>query len=136
MTERKPPGVDFESWVEKQIRQAQERGEFDNLPGAGKPLRGLDRPVRENWWLHDYLEREGLSGEALLPVPLRLRKEAEALRDTVAGLRSEDEVREVAGRLNRAIADWLRTGTGPVTVVPVDVDEVVRAWRADREHRH
>src|ERR671931_357603 len=29
-----------ESAVEKQIREAQERGEFDNLPGAGKPLSG------------------------------------------------------------------------------------------------
>ncbi|ASR35880.1 molecular chaperone DnaJ [Prauserella marina] len=133
MTERKPPGVDFESWVEKQIREAQERGEFDNLPGSGKPLSGLDRPVRENWWLHDYLEREGLSGEALLPVPLRLRKEAEVLRETVGGLRTEAEVRAVVGRLNRAIAEWQRTGTGPVTVVPVDADDVVRDWRAERD---
>ncbi|WP_037834016.1 DnaJ family domain-containing protein, partial [Streptomyces sp. NRRL S-481] len=37
MTERKPPGVDFGSWVDKQIRDAETRGEFDRLPGAGKP---------------------------------------------------------------------------------------------------
>jgi len=29
------------TWVDLQIRQAQERGEFDNLPGAGKPIEGL-----------------------------------------------------------------------------------------------
>ena len=38
MTERKPPGVSWESWFEEQIRQAQEAGAFENLPGAGKPL--------------------------------------------------------------------------------------------------
>ncbi len=31
----------WESPVERAIREAQERGEFDNLPGAGKPLRNL-----------------------------------------------------------------------------------------------
>ncbi|GLZ01820.1 hypothetical protein Acsp02_90710 [Actinoplanes sp. NBRC 103695] len=30
----------YESAVDRQLREAQERGEFDNLPGAGKPLRG------------------------------------------------------------------------------------------------
>jgi Domain of unknown function (DUF1992) len=37
MTERKPPGVSWESWFEEQIRRAREDGAFDNLPGAGKP---------------------------------------------------------------------------------------------------
>ena len=32
MTERKPPGVSWESWFEEQIRQAQEEGAFENLP--------------------------------------------------------------------------------------------------------
>jgi DnaJ family protein C protein 28 len=29
---------DWESWIDEQIREAQERGQFDNLPGKGKPL--------------------------------------------------------------------------------------------------
>ncbi|MDX9832468.1 MAG: DUF1992 domain-containing protein [Anaerolineae bacterium] len=29
---------DWESWIDQQIRDAQERGDFDNLPGKGKPL--------------------------------------------------------------------------------------------------
>jgi hypothetical protein len=38
--------------VEKQIREAQERGEFDNLPGAGKPLRGIDADRDDpDWWV-------------------------------------------------------------------------------------
>jgi hypothetical protein len=30
---------EWQSAVDKQIREAQERGEFDNLPGRGQPLR-------------------------------------------------------------------------------------------------
>ncbi|MBK1782717.1 J-domain-containing protein [Prauserella cavernicola] len=139
MTERKPPGVDFESWVEKQIREAQERGEFEDLPGAGKPLPGRDRPVEEQWWLRDYLRREGLPADALLPTPLQLRKEVEQLPDTVASLASETAVRDTISALNRRIANWLRSGTGPrVHVVPVDdaaADELVETWRRARaEH--
>ena len=29
---------DWESWIDQQIREAQERGEFDDLPGKGRPL--------------------------------------------------------------------------------------------------
>ena len=41
MTEQKPPGMSWESWIEQQIREAREAGLFDNLPGAGKPLPSL-----------------------------------------------------------------------------------------------
>lgn len=132
MTERKPPGVDFESWVEKQIREAQERGEFDELPGAGKPLSGVDRD-----WLSTYLEREGLSSDPVLPEPLRLRKEVERLADTTARLRREDDVRAAVRELNVRIAAWMRSGEGPrIHVAPVDVEEVVLAWREARSSAH
>ncbi|PXY22237.1 DUF1992 domain-containing protein [Prauserella muralis] len=131
MTERKPPGVSFESWVDKQIREAQERGEFDNLPGAGKPLPGAGGRVEENEWLRDFVRREGVSTEALLPTSLRLRKEVERLPEAVRGLRTEGEVRDVVAGLNRRIAEWMRTGTGPrIPLGLVDADDVVRHWRA------
>ncbi|PRY42239.1 DUF1992 domain-containing protein [Umezawaea tangerina] len=133
MTERKPADVSFESWVDRQIREATDRGEFDDLPGAGKPLPGLSGPVEEQWWLKDYLRRENLPTDALLPTPLLLRKEINALPDTVKGLRTEQEVRELAGELNRRVVDWLRFGTGPrVPLGPVNVDRVVDDWRAAR----
>ena len=122
-----------ETLVERQIRLAQERGDFDDLPGKGKPLPGLDGPDDENWWVKGYLRREGLSAEPLLPTPLQLRREIERLPDTVAGLPDERTVREVARELNRRIAQWLRAPVGPaVPVGPVDVDAVVARWRADR----
>ena len=47
MTERKPPGVTWETWIDSQVRRGMEEGAFDNLPGHGKPLPGLDRPRDE-----------------------------------------------------------------------------------------
>jgi hypothetical protein len=133
MTERKPPGASFESWVEQRIREAADRGEFDNLPGAGKPLPGLADPDDEMWWLKGHLRREGLPTEAVLPTPLQLRRQVERLPDTVRGLTSEPAVRDVVDKLNRRIADWLRTPSGPaVTISRVDPDDVVAQWRAAR----
>ena len=43
MTQRKPLGTSWETWIERQIRVAQEEGAFNNLPGAGKPLPHLDQ---------------------------------------------------------------------------------------------
>ena len=73
MTERKPPDMSFTSWIDQQIGEAQERGEFDNLPGAGKPLprrSGADDGLA---WVRELLRREGLPTDELLPTPLKLR---------------------------------------------------------------
>jgi hypothetical protein len=132
VTQRRPPDVRFETWVERQIREAAERGEFDNLPGSGKPI--PDTGEDELWWVKDYLRREELSTEALLPTSLRLRKEIERLPATVGALPTEHEVRDVVRKLNRRIMDWLRTPTDPVVLlVPLDVDDVVQRWREARE---
>ncbi|HYN66520.1 MAG TPA: DUF1992 domain-containing protein, partial [Ornithinibacter sp.] len=66
----------WESPVEKAIREAQERGEFDDLPGAGKPLTGLGDLDDPMWWLRRYVEREQLDLTLALPPALQLRKEA------------------------------------------------------------
>ncbi|GAB3545633.1 hypothetical protein GCM10027444_07380 [Actinopolyspora lacussalsi] len=132
MTERRPPGMDFETWIDRQIRTARERGELDDLPGTGKPLPDLGNES-ELSWVKKYVEREGLSTEALLPPAVQLRKEIDRLPDTVAELRSEQAVREQVGELNLRIAEWLRAPSGPrVKVAPVDVEEVVRRWRDRR----
>jgi Domain of unknown function (DUF1992) len=134
MTERKPPGVSFESFVERQIREAMERGEFDNLPGAGKPIPDLDKANDEQWWIRQKMRREGVSTDSALPTPLRLRKEIHDLPEKVRSLRTETAVRGAVAELNRRIMDWLRAPVGPqVTVVPVAADDVVARWRAERE---
>ena len=47
-----------ESPVERQIREARERGEFDDLPGKGEPLDLSDGD--ELWWVRRKLAEEGL----------------------------------------------------------------------------
>ncbi|MET7806234.1 DUF1992 domain-containing protein [Micromonospora chersina] len=124
----------WEAAVEAQIRSAQERGEFDNLPGAGKPIPGRDLPYDEGWWIRSFLEREQLPGDLLLPTPLQLRRRIEKLPDEVRDLPTEESVRAYVAALNTEVAAWLRTPTGPRVVVrPVNADDVVRDWRAARE---
>src|SRR5260370_21466333 len=82
MTERKPPDLSFTSWIDRQINEAAERGAFDNLPGAGKPLPKPTAADAAQAWLRDYLRREGVSADELLPTPLKLRKETERLAET------------------------------------------------------
>jgi hypothetical protein len=130
MTERKPPEISFASWIDQQINEAAERGAFDNLPGAGKPLPKRGEADAAQAWLRDYLRREGVSGEELLPPPLRLRKEVERLTGTVQDLRSEQAVREVVAGLNQRILQWRRIPEGPPVYLPlVDEEATVARWR-------
>ncbi|MGH3679555.1 MAG: DUF1992 domain-containing protein, partial [Natronosporangium sp.] len=115
------PHSRYESVVDQQIRQAQERGDFDDLPGMGKPVPGWGRPDDELWWLKGYVAREGLPTEPMLPPSLRLAKEIERLPETVRELATEAAVRETVRDLNRRIVEHLRTPHGPpVPVRPVN----------------
>jgi len=131
VSDRKPAGVPFESWVERQIRVAQEAGAFDDLPGYGKPI--PDHGDDPDWWLRAYLDREGLSAEALLPESLQIRRELERLPAAVDAARDEAEVRELVGVLNRRIAEWIRLPSPPMLPIhTVDPDDMLERWRAGR----
>jgi hypothetical protein len=123
----------YESVVDEQIRRAIESGQFDNLPGAGKPL-ALPAHGDENWWIRSKLRREGVPTDALLPPSLRLRKEIEGLDAAVRDLRDEAEVRRVVAELDRRVVDFLRAPSGPrVPIRRPSVDAVVARWREARE---
>ncbi|AVT29265.1 DUF1992 domain-containing protein [Plantactinospora sp. BC1] len=122
----------YESRIERQIREAQERGEFDNLPGAGKPLPGHGGTYDENWWIRDWVRRENLTD--IGPASLMIRKEAEELPQRLARESSESTVRSVVTALNERIV-LARRGLvdGPPVVLPTfDVERVVEAWREQR----
>jgi Domain of unknown function (DUF1992) len=127
----------YESVIDQQIRKAEERGDFADLPGKGKPLPGLDGADDENWWIKSWIRREGVPSEALLPTPLQLRKEIERLPETVRDLPTEEAVRSAVTDLNRRIAEWVRAPSGPaVPVRPVDAEEIIQGWRSTRpNHR-
>src|SRR5438270_10879373 len=119
----------YESLVDRQIREAQERGDFDNLPGSGKPLRGIDGAYDENWWLKDLARRGEIAGGSAVPATLALRKEVEDLMDTIAKKKSELSVRRTVADLNERI---VRSRRGlldgpPVILKQLDVADVVRA---------
>ncbi|RFU86168.1 DUF1992 domain-containing protein [Streptomyces triticagri] len=132
MTERKPPGMRVETWVERQIREAEERGDFAHLTGAGKPLPSLDQPYDELWWIKQKMAREGYSQ---LPPTLALRKEAEDTLAAVPDAPSERAVREAVAALNEKIAANLRRPPPgpPLGLTPYDPDEIVARWHETRD---
>ncbi len=69
MARPEPGEPPYESWVDRRIREAQERGEFDDLPGSGKPLADLDAPYDELWWVKKLVRREQLSLRASVAEP-------------------------------------------------------------------
>ena len=119
----------YESSVDRQLREAQERGEFDNLPGMGKPLPDAGREYDEDWWVKDWLRREG-EASAVLPPTLQLRREAEDLEKLVDRRSTEAGVRELVANLNEQIRK-ARVGLlngPPVLLRPFDAEAVVRGW--------
>jgi hypothetical protein len=46
---------------ENRIREAIENGEFEDLPGLGKPIPGIDEPYDPDWWVKQWFRRERLA---------------------------------------------------------------------------
>ena len=131
MTQRKPPGTSFESWIDAQIRVAQEEGAFDNLPGAGKPLPNLGQEYDPLWWVKQLAQREQIS---MLPPALELLRKVETELATIEKLHDEATVRSRVTALNVEIAKVNATVLeGPPTRLgTLDVDQVVARWRRTR----
>src|SRR5262249_44853145 len=122
----------YESAIDRQIREAQERGDFDDLPGAGKPLPGAGEDYDEEWWLKQWMQREQIGG--LLPATLTLRRDVDDLAGTSARKRSEPEVPRAVGELSARIVKANRglLDGPPVVMQLLDVEEVVTRWRRSR----
>lgn len=119
-------------WVDQQIRQAIARGEFDDLPYAGRPLPHVDTTRRPDWWLEQLIERERITG--VLPEALQLRKDDATLDDELARLASEAEVRRRLEEFNaRIVAARRQLQGGPPVITPLrDVEASVQAWHSRR----
>ncbi|PRY14476.1 DUF1992 domain-containing protein [Kineococcus rhizosphaerae] len=134
MSGRKPAGSSFEDWVERQVREATERGEFDHLPGAGAPLPGLDRAFSADRWAADKARREGFDVTGMLPPALALRREREVLLRDVHQLVSERAVRDVVTDFNDRVREqYRRPADGPLVVIALlDVEALVAEWHRRR----
>jgi len=131
MTERKPPGTSWETWIDAQIRVAMEKGAFDNLPGAGKPIPNLGQEYDPLWWVKQLAQREQIS---MLPPSLELLRKVETELAAIEKLHDEATVRRRVAALNVEIAKVNATVVeGPPTRLgTLDVDQVVARWRRTR----
>lgn len=129
---RTPTAHDRAMYVETAIQQAIRRGEFDNLPGAGKPLEGLGDRHDPDWWIRRKIQTEQLSG--LGPPALLLRTEHAEFEARVDALRRESDVREYVEDFNRrVIAARRQLLGGPPVVTPLhDADGEVARWHERR----
>jgi hypothetical protein len=87
----------FEKIVEERILRAQKRGEFENLPGAGKPLKFEDdRFVSEELRLAYKI----LKNADCVPVEIELKKEIKHTEDLLAGMQDTSEKYRILKKLN------------------------------------
>jgi hypothetical protein len=134
MTERKPPGMSFETWVDSQISRAQDRGDFDDLAGAGKPLPHRTADESAYAWVLEKARQENIDVLGMLPPALALRKEREDLPRRVVELPSEAAVRALVGDFNERVElFWRRPQDGPAVPVGLaDVETLVAVWLMGR----
>ncbi len=123
-----------QTWVDVQIRQAMERGDFDDLPGAGKPIENLGTEHDPEWWVKQLIEREKIT---VLPPALQLRKDDAELDGVLDTLASEDEVRRRVEDFNARVirARYTPVDGPPLITMPRDMEETVKAWRERRAAR-
>ncbi|HKP05835.1 MAG TPA: DUF1992 domain-containing protein [Microbacterium sp.] len=143
-TDAAPPGskaaqaysaADRAAVVETAIQQAIRRGEFDDLPGAGKPIPGLGETHDPDWWIRRKIETEQLTG--LGPPALMLRVENAELDAKLDDLSREADVREALEDFNRRVVEARRQllGGPPVVTPTRDVEVELTAWRERRDAR-
>jgi hypothetical protein len=119
-------------YVDLQIQQAMERGDFDNLPGAGKPIKNLGAQHDPDWWVKQLIEREKISG--VLPPALQLRKDDAELEAKLDRHTAESEVRRELEEFNARVmkARYTPVDGPPLVTMPRDVEAEVGAWRERR----
>lgn len=106
---RRPPAVRFETWIDRQIREAQEQGLFDNLRGKGKPLPPEDPNAvfagDQTLGLKLLKDNEGL------PAWIELNKEIIADQDACRRILDHYTAERDRDRRARFAADYRRRAT-------------------------
>jgi len=122
-------------YVEVRLQQAIRNGDFDDLPGAGKPIANLGEVHDPDWWMRRKIERENLTG--LGPPALTLRTEDAAMDARLDAITSEREVRDTLEDFNRRVIEARRQllGGPPVVTTLRDVEAEVARWHERRRVR-
>ena len=122
-------------WVDLQIQEAMRRGEFDDLPGAGKPIKNLGTQHDPDWWIKQLIERERITG--VLPPALQLRKDDAALEAKLDTHNAEAEARRELEEFNARVikARYTPVDGPPLITQTRDVEAELEAWRERRDQR-
>lgn len=129
--DRKPAGMTWGSFVEARIREAQDGGAFENLPGFGKPIPGLSGTDDESWWLKEKARRENIN---LLPPALEIRLDVQRTLQRIDTLAYEADVRRTLEALNKRIVQAQRAAVWgpPCDTQTLDIEATVARWQAKR----
>lgn len=114
---------DYEASVERQIREAMDRGEFDDLPGAGRKL-DLGADEGASWWAKRKLD-EVRQRERLIEAARAIDNE----RDSLWALADQQSVRAEVARLNLQIEALNATLPPDEQLEKLDPVEALRTWR-------
>lgn len=122
-------GPDWETLIERQIREAMEEGKFADLPHRGEPLPSDDNPYAGEWGLAYHV----LRNEGIAPPWIEADKEVRGLverRDAILARAAEgDAPSPFARRRDRAALEEL------VTRINVAIAQVNAGAPTDRQHR-
>jgi hypothetical protein len=101
----------FRKIAERRIREAMERGEFDDLQGKGKPL-----PRGEGLWVPGDLQMayKILKNAGFLPPEIETEREIKAVEDLLEGLEDEQERYRQVKKLNLLITKMNELRSRPV----------------------
>ena len=128
MTERKPEGLSWQSWIDRQIREGQRGGAFDDLDGHGQPIDDIGTNHDELWWLKAKLRAEDIE---YLPPTIAIRAERAAAIDAAMASSTETKARVIIEDVNARIRYINSHGAGgpPSTAVAIDVEVFIDRWR-------
>ena len=101
---------EYLSLVEQRILDAQSKGVFDGLSGAGKPLVFDDATVPEDLRMAYKI----LKNADFIPPELELRKQIQSTRDLLSGMGETEEKYNAIKRLNILISRLNMTRGGNV----------------------
>ncbi|MGD8389792.1 MAG: DUF1992 domain-containing protein [Desulfobacteraceae bacterium] len=99
----------FDEIIERRIREAQQNGDFDNLPGRGRPLEleddsGIPEDLR--------LVYKILKNANCLPPEVELRKEIHQMKDLLEAIPDEKEKYLQIRRINYKVMKLNTMGRG------------------------
>ena len=126
--------MSINDWVEGQIRRADAEGAFEDLPGKGRPLAGLDRELDPMTWVVEKLRAERFDLATVLPPQLALAREAELVPDKIRTMRTQAAVRAYLEDLNQRIRlAHARPAEGPpMRTKLIKLEPVLAQWRQYR----